>query len=712
MRVFLYCLFYLISYILFIYIYSSDNSNMSIPPIANKILHSNKVHDGILRDDYAWLRDPKWPIVENETIIKYLTEENNYYDSFFSDVTQEREKIFDELKGRIKLDDQSLYIKKDNYYYYTRVESDKEYQIYCRKLGSPNASEEILLDVNELAKGQKFTKIAAFSISPDHTMLAYSVDFSGDERYTVRVLNLKAKEYLVDKIENTIANIVWHEQLKGFFYTPIDENWRYNKVLFHYIGSDSKQDKLVLHEQDPLYSVHVSKSSSKEYIFLNIEGHNTNEVYAFSMEDHSFEPLLFRSKQEEIYYNVDHNNKYFYIRTNLGAKNFKIVRASLSDFQDSTKWLDLITRENDLYLTDFDLSRNYLILNYKKLGLDTIQIFKIDNGDCKVINFPDQAFTASAGQYNFEDNDIRVSYSSFSRPNTIYQYDFATNELSVLKVQEIPSGHHLEDYTVERTWADNKGVAIPISLVYKKSLFRKDGSNSLYLLGYGAYGISIPAVFRNSVISLIDRGFVFAIAHIRGGDDLGQDWYESAKFLNKNNTFEDFIAATKHLIEEKYTSKDNIAICGGSAGGLLIGNVINNRPDLYKAAIAHVPFVDALNTMLDESLPLTPGEFKEWGNPKEKEYFDYIKSYDPYTNVKAQNYPALLVTAGLSDPRVGYWEAAKWVAKLRATKLDDNVIVFQTNMDAGHKGASGRFDYLKEVADEIIFILKIFGKLN
>ena len=349
-----------------------------------------------------------------------------------------------------------------------------------------------------------------------------------------------------------------------------------------------------------------------------------------------------------------------------------------------------------------------MIINYRDQGLPVIKIKHLKEQDEKIIHFPDAAFTASAMSTNFDEDDIRVNYSSLARPNTTYSYDFNSDQLSILKVQEIPSGFNPEEYMVERIFADNEGVKVPITLLYKKSLFNKDGKNPLYLYGYGSYGISIPVSFRNTAISLVNRGFVYALAHIRGGDDLGHDWYKAAKFLNKKRTFDDFIASAKQLIKEKYTSQGNIAICGGSAVGMLIGAVINKQPELFKAALAHVPFVDVLNTMLDEELPLTPGEFKEWGNPKELEYFSYNKSYSPYDNVKAQNYPSLFITAGVSDPRVGYWEAAKWVAKIRATKLDDNILLLKTNMDSGHKGSSGRFDYLKEAADDIIFIFRVF----
>lgn len=382
----------------------------------------------------------------------------------------------------------------------------------------------------------------------------------------------------------------------------------------------------------------------------------------------------------------------------------------VNNFQDAA-WENYIA-ESKQYLAGYDVSNDYLTLNYRDCGLPVIKVKHFDSGLEKHIKFPDQSFSASGSVANFVENDLRIAYSSLARPATAFSYDFANNKLSILKTQKIPSGFNPDEYMVERVLATSSdGTEVPISLLYKKSLFKKDGSNRLYLYGYGSYGIAVPPTFRNTAISLVNRGFVYAIAHIRGGDDLGHDWYEAAKFLTKKRTFEDFIASAEYLIAQQYTAKGNITICGGSAGGLLIGAVLNEKPELFKAAIAHVPFVDMLNTMLDESLPLTPGEFKEWGNPKDKKYFEYILSYSPYENIKSQKYPALMVTAGLSDPRVGYWEAAKWVARLRERKTDSNKIIFKTNMEAGHRGASGRFDYLKEEADDLLFILFSYGSL-
>ncbi|MCC8399333.1 MAG: S9 family peptidase [Rickettsia endosymbiont of Platyusa sonomae] len=678
-------------------------------PIADKIDYSFLLHGQKITDEYNWLRDIEWPNVSDKKIIEYLQAENKYSEQFFEPLQKEKDKIFEELKGRIKLADQSTYVKKDNYYYYTRTEENTEYPIYCRKMGSMDAPEEIILDINVIAKDNKFTDLGLASISPDHTLLAYSVDFTGDEKYTIKVYNLKTKEYLPDEIHNVSRNIIWHEYLKGFFYMPINENFRHDKLMFHSLGDITSNDKLVYQITDSLYQLNVSKSSSRQYIFVDVSGHNENETYAIEMSDHSFQPKLIRPLKGGVFYDVEHNGDNFYINTNEGAKNFRIVLVNVRNFRNDLWENNYIPEDPTRYLASFNITNNYLIVNYRDQGLPVIKIKHLKEQNEKIIHFPDAAFTASALSTNFDEDDIRVNYSSLARPNTTYSYDFNSEQLSILKVQEIPSGFNPEEYMVERIFADNDGVKVPITLLYKKSLFNKDGKNPLYLYGYGSYGISIPVSFRNTAISLVDRGFVYALAHIRGGDDLGLDWYQAAKFLNKKRTFDDFIVSAKQLIKEKYTSQGNIVICGGSAGGMLIGAVINEQPELFKAALAHVPFVDVLNTMLDEELPLTPSEFKEWGNPKELDYFNYIKSYSPYDNIKAQNYPSLFITAGISDPRVGYWEAAKWAAKIRATKTDNNILLLKTNMDSGHKGSSGRFDYLKEAADEIIFIFRAFG---
>ncbi|AXU06329.1 prolyl oligopeptidase family serine peptidase [Rickettsia japonica] len=723
------------------------------PPITDKQNYSFEVHEATINDDYHWLRDPKWPNVEDSKILDYLKAENQYTENFFADLQNDKEKIFEELKGRVKLDDESVYVKNKDYYYYHRVEENKNYPIYCRKHNNMDSAEEVILDVNLLAPNSGFTDVATVAMSPDHNLMAYSVNFTGNEQYNIKIYNLKEQKYLPDELGNVQLNldrfrqdefqekpaertnvrehrrmpqnslvssdrdlavaptIIWHEHLNGFFYITINENQRWNKVMFHRLGEEVTQDKLIFKVKNPLHFISCKKSASHEYIFINSGDHNENEIYVISMQDDSFTPKLVRAAENKIFYEIEYNGDYFYIKTNYKAKNFHVIKLPVNNFENTSwdDWDDIyIKEEQDKYLKSFNVTNNYLILNYRDQGLPLIKIKRFKDLQENTIHFPDESFQASSFSTNFEEDDIRIDYSSLARPNTTYSYDFNSDKLTILKSHEIPSGFNPEEYKVERIFADNEDVKVPITLFYKKSLFKKDGSNPLYLMGYGAYGIAMPVNFRNTAVTLADRGFIYAVAHIRGGDDLGHDWYEAAKFLTKKRTFEDFIACSRTLINEQYTSNNNIVIMGGSAGGMLIGYILNEKPEIYRAAIAHVPFVDVLSTMLDESLPLTLLEYNEWGNPKEKEYFEYIKSYSPYDNVKAQNYPALFVTCGISDPRVGYWEPAKWVAKLRALKMDNNPLLLKTNMDTGHKGSAGRFDYLKEIADELVFIFKVF----
>jgi len=617
------------------------------PPVAKKIIHEFTIHNKTIVDEYNWLRDKNWPSgVEDKNIIDYLNQENSYADEvFFSKNKELKNKLFEELKSRIKLTDQSLYIKKGNYFYYTKTLELKDYPIFCRKYESISAPEEIYLDQNEIAKGKKFASISTISISEDNKLLAYGVDFNGSESYTIKILNLETKKYLSDEIPNTSNNIVWDSRGNGFFYTPLDQNLRHNKVFYHKLGDKRENDILIFEEQDNTYHVSISKSSSKRFLFV-------------------------------------------------GKRH----------------WRKFIDQDKVMFLSGIDVTKNYIILNYIKNGLPFIQIAKISNVNTKnTLNFDDESYEGSAYSVNYHDDEIRINYSSLKKPDTTYSYDYLNNKLTTLKTKEIPSGFNSDEYDVKRLFASYMDVKVPITLVYKKSLFKNDGSNFLYIMGYGSYGISMPVGFRSNIVSLLDRGIVFAIAHIRGGKDLGYDWYKGGKFLKKKNTFEDFIACTEYLVKEKYTSKGKIAAIGGSAGGMLMGYIANKRPDLYKGIIAHVPFVDVLNTMLDATLPLTPGEYNEWGNPEEsKRFFDYIRTYSPYDNVKNQIYPNMFVTTGVSDPRVGYFEAAKWVAKIRNRKTDDNLIIFKTNMDSGHKGSSGRFEYLKEIADDYVFLMNIF----
>jgi oligopeptidase B len=663
-------------------------------------------HQEELVDKYQWMRDKDWPKVNNEKILSFLKEENKITENFFAKLENLRNEIYEEIVARIKEDDESYPVKKDNFLYYTRSEKGKNHTIYCRKLNEAGAKEEILLDGNELSKDSPAFAMSAFKVNYSHDLLAYSVDLLGEEQYIIHIKDLKNNVNLADKIDGTIGNIVWHKKIPGFFYTKLESNWRTKKVYFHKLGESQDKDLLVYIEKDDSFSVGFSSSSDSKYLFISTSSSNENEVFMLDItNENDFTPQLLLPRKNDQQYDIDHKNNEFYISINDNGKNFRLVKLDINDINNKSKWTEIIAHNELEYLVDFDLSEKFLVVDKRINGLSQIMIFD-NEGKQKNIVFPEELYSVSVGYPTYESDLLSVSYSSLTKPATLYEYDWETEKLITRKTQEIPSGYDSELYKSERKFATSKdGTKIPISLVYKKSLFSKDGQNPLYLYGYGSYGISIDPAFRSSIISLLDRGFVFAIAHIRGGDDLGYKWYDSAKFLNKKITFEDFISSAEYVINDKYTSADRLSIVGGSAGGMLVGNVINQRPELFKAAVALVPFVDVLNTMLDDTLPLTPGEYKEWGNPKEKQYYDYIKSYCPYQNVTKQNYPALFITAGLNDPRVGYWEPAKWVAKLKELNISNNVILLETEMTTGHKGMSGRYDSIKEIAKIYSFII-------
>lgn len=674
-------------------------------------------------DKYDWLRDKSWPKVTDKKILDHLNQENDNVNNFFNNHSEHIDDLFNELKNRINVSDTSSYVKKDNYVYYTRTEKDKQYPIFCRKniqniktitnefVTEDLNLEEIILDQNLLAEGKKFCKIASVSISPNHRYLAYCIDEKGDEHYTIKVIDLKNNSYLEDKIKNVAGNLVWHEKILGFFYSSLNNSWQADKIKFHNLYSNIEDDKLIFHEEDNEFQVSVEKSPSKEYIFLNVSGHESNEYYFIHKDEVNFIPKLVAKRKSEFLYEVEHHEKYFYILSNKDSNNFSISRTKL-DNTNIEDWKTYIPA-NEKFLNSFDITKNYLILNYRYEALPVIEIIRFnDMKKNSITNFVkfDEVYSASAFSTNFEEDDIRISYSSLTTPDIIFSKTFDDENLQILKKLNINHECNSEDYTVKRIWAKNGDVRVPITIFFKNNLL-KLGHNPLYLTGYGSYGIKFPVSFRANILSLVDRGFIYAIAHIRGGSELGHDWYLNAKFLNKKNTFNDFIACSKELINKGYASQDKIAITGGSAGGLLIGYVINNNPELYKCAISHVPFVDVVNTMLDNSLPLTPGEYNEWGNPKDQKILDYMKSYSPYDNIKAINYPHVFATASIHDIRVGYWEAAKWIEKIRELKTNNNLTLLKTKMSSGHSGASGKFDYLKEIAEEYMFIMIMFGMI-
>ncbi len=666
-----------------------------------------KIHDTVLVDDYAWMRDVKWPLVESEEVLSHLQEENRFASAYLDQYAEQRAKVLAELKSRIMQTHQTPYTRHKEYYYYSRFVAGQEHGIFCRKHGSEEGIEEVILDVNNLAKGQKFTSVGVISMSSDNRYCAYSLDHKGDEYYTVHVLDLSdGGKILVDTIDCVTGPIVWHEKLCGFFYSKLNSQWIPDKVFFHTIGTASSLDKLIYEELDKKFTVRPAASASNEYVFLSVHGHNSCEFLAIKQD--SMVPLVVLPRKAGVMYDAEHHGDFFYVRINDSGPNFRLSKLPVADLGSGFELQNYIDEESSLYLESFDVTQNYMILNYINKGVPLIRVKSMVDSSVKNLTFPEVAYSGSGYGSNFEDDDIRVHYSSLACPGIVFRYNFFDETLSVLKKNEFP-GFDSSKYCVQRVEAENGDVKIPITIFFNKD-FQINSESPLYITGYGSYGFSMPACFSNSAVSLVDRGLIFAIAHVRGGDELGYKWYESGKFLHKKNTFDDFIACTEHLVKLGYGKAGNVAIRGGSAGGMLLGAVINKRPDLYKCAVLHVPFVDVLNTMLDSSLPLTTGEYEEWGNPNLKEYFEYIGSYCPYLNITKQQYPNIFATAGLSDVRVGYWEAAKWVAKIREFNTGDSKVILKTDMSSGHAGASGRFKALEESADSLIFILSIMQK--
>lgn len=700
-------------------------TSSELPPVAKKIPHVTKVHDQELIDNYHWMRDYNWPKVKDKEVLEYLKAENKYAEDFFSRYSSTIQMIYRELLGRVKLADKSVPVRDKNYYYYSVTHEDSDYAIHMRRRDEKNAEEVVIFDENKESQNHNYFRVGAMSISPDENLMVYAIDTTGDEHFNVKIKNLSTNEILTDSLKNVLGDIVWNETGEGFYYQEVDNNWRPNKLYYHKLGTDQKLDKLIYQELDDTFRIGISKTSDYKYIAVEVSSSDSSEVRYIKSDDLFHKLEMFIPRREGHLCSIDHFNGHFYIHTNDTGRNFRLVRISdeesafdnsngkrvYMDLKDSE---ELIPHSDDVYLTDFNLYDNHIVIETREMGLAKINVMDYNMQNRHPIEYPEDAYTASVVYSCNDDDGMMFHYSSMVSPSSILKYNFADKSIKTLKVQEIPSGYNKAEYMSERifiTSREDADVKIPVSLVYKKDLFKKDGSNPLFLHSYGSYGISIAPDFSSGIISLLDRGFVYAIAHIRGGDDLGFSWYEDAKFLHKRRTFNDFIDVADGLVASKYTSSGDIAIAGGSAGGMLMGVAINERPDLFKAVIADVPFVDVLNTMLDSSLPLTPGEFKEWGNPQEIEYFNYIKSYSPYENVGEKNYPSMYVLAGLNDPRVTYWEPSKWVAKLRDMKKDDNLLILETDMETGHGGKSARFERFEKSARKFAFILSVFGKL-
>ncbi len=675
------------------------------PPMAKEVAKKLEKHGHVRIDNYYWLNER-----ENSEVIEYLKAENAYTDTVMSHTKELEQILFEEIKGRIKQTDMSVPYKLDDYYYYTRYEEGQEYPIHCRKKDTLEGDEKIMLDVNVLAEGHEFFMVRRTRVSFNQDILAYTVDAVGRRKYTVYFKNLTTGETLEDKIVDVTSNIAWANDNKTLFYTKQDPNTlRSYQIYSHVLGTDPAQDKLVYEEKDETFSCYVFRTKSKEYMMI-ASYQTLSSEYRYLEADHpdgEFKVFLPRERDHE--YSVDHYKDHFYIRTNYEAKNFRLAKTPI-DKTGKEHWQEVIPHRLDVLFEGFEIFKDFLVLSEREGGLIQFRIIPWDGSGEFYLDFGEPAYLAYFSRNpEFDTQLLRYGYTSMTTPNSIYDYDMVTREKTLLKQQEVLGGFVADHYTTERLHAPARdGIRVPISIVYRKGI-KKNGRNPLLLYGYGSYGYSMDATFSSSRLSLLDRGFIYAIAHVRGGEELGRQWYEDGKLLKKKNTFTDFIDCAEFLIQEKYTCREKLFAMGGSAGGLLMGAIINMRPDLFEGVVAQVPFVDVVTTMLDESIPLTTSEYDEWGNPNDKEYYDYILSYSPYDNVVEKDYPNLLVTTGLHDSQVQYWEPAKWVAKLRAKKTDNNRLLLKTTMEAGHGGRTGRFKRLKEIAFEYTFLLDTAG---
>lgn len=674
------------------------------PPIAPKIPEILKKHGDVRIDNYYWLNDKN-----NPDVVKYLEAENSYFKTQTKHTEAFQEDLFKEMKARIKEEDESVPYKKNGYIYTTKFEKGKQYPLYYRQKDQKNTSKELLLDVNKMAEGQEYYSLKGLSVSLDNRYLVFAVDTVSRRQYTLFIKDLKTGKILEDKIENTTGNAVWANDNKTLFYTKKDpETLRSYCVKRHLLNTAVLNDLIVYEEKDDTFDVFVGKTKSDKYLFIGSSSTLTSEFRFVEANFPENEFKLFSKRQRGLEYSIAHFNDKFYIITNKdSATNFKIMCTDVSE-TESSKWRDLINHREGVLLEDFSIFKDYFVLEERQEGLLKIRIKSWDNSFDYYLPFTEETYTVYVA-YNpeFDTPLVRYVYQSLTTPSTVIDYNVITHSKKIVKEQEVLGTFNKDDYTSQRIWAPTRDAKkVPVSLVYRKDTVLSD-KTPLLLYAYGSYGHTIDDTFSTVRLSLLDRGFVYAVAHVRGSQYLGRDWYEDGKLLHKKNTFFDFIDAAKHLIKNNYTSPKHLYAEGGSAGGLLMGAVINYNPELFKGVIAAVPFVDVLTTMLDTSIPLTTGEFDEWGNPEEKEYYDYIKSYSPYDNVKSQEYPNLLITTGLHDSQVQYFEPAKWVALLRVLKTNKNKLLFFINMTVGHGGASGRFDSLKELARDYSFLLDL-----
>ncbi len=678
-------------------------------PQAKKIKNILEIHGDKRIDHYFWMNDR-----ENPEVIKYLEEENAYEETMMKETEAFQEDLYEEMKARYKKDDESLPYFFNEYWYIVRYEEGKEYPIFCRRFQTMENPEEIILDVNILAEGQEFFEVANVAVSPSNELASFSEDNVGRRIYSLNFKNLKTGEILSDKIENTTGKAVWANDNEHVFYIRKDESLRAYKVYRHKLGTNPAEDVLIFHEEDETFDVTVFKTKSLEYIFLASSSTISDEHHFIPADNVFAEWKVIQPRIDDLEYSVEHYKDEFYIITNADyATNFKIVKTKIENC-GMENWVDVIPHRAEVLLEGFEIFRDYLVLEEREEGLLQIKIINEKNGETYDLPFSDPTYTAYIGlNLEFNTEILRYGYTSLTVPSSTFEYNMKDKTTKLLKQQEVLGGKFLpENYISERIWANSRDgeVKIPISLVYHKDT-KKTAETPVLLYGYGSYGHTVDASFSNVRLSILDRGFIYAIAHIRGGEYLGREWYEDGKMLFKKNTFSDFIDAGKYLIKENYTSSKHLYAMGGSAGGLLVGAVVNYEPQLFNGIVAQVPFVDVVTTMLDETIPLTTGEYDEWGNPNDEEYYHYMKDYSPYDNVEAKDYPNMLITTGFHDSQVQYWEPAKWVAKLRELKTDNNLLLFKTDMSSGHGGASGRFESLKEDALEYAFLLKLENKI-
>ena len=677
------------------------------PPIAKKVSKSLEKHNDVRVDNYFWMNNR-----EDKEVIDHLNSENTYTKSVLKHTEAFQKDLFEEMKGRIKEDDSSVPYKLNGYWYITRYENGKDYPIYTRREDTLNATEEIIFDCNEMAKGHAYFKLGGISISPDNTMASFSIDTVSRRQYTLHIKNLKTGEIFSDKVENTTGSATWANDNKTLFYTKKDEvTLRSDKVYKHKLNTEASLDVLVYNEVDDTFNAFVYKTKSKKYIVIGLSSTLTSEYRILNADTPDEEFKIFNERERALEYSIAHYNDSFYIITNKDeATNFKLQKTPESN-TTKENWNDVLPHRKAVLLEDIEIFNDYLVVSERENGLNKIRIMSWNGNEDYYLPFDNETYTANLGNNpDFNSNELRYVYNSLTTPSSVIDYNFKTKAKTIKKEQAVLGGKFNKDnYESKRIWATARdGEKVPMSIIYKKGI-ALDGNNPVLQYSYGSYGSTIDPYFSTIRLSLLDRGFIYVIAHIRGGEYLGREWYENGKLLSKMNTFTDFIDCSKFLIEKKYTSPEHLYAMGGSAGGLLMGVVINLNAELYNGVIAAVPFVDVVTTMLDNTIPLTTGEYDEWGNPNHKNYYDYMKSYSPYDNVTTKNYPHLLITTGLHDSQVQYFEPAKWVAKLRELKTDSNKLLFNIDMKAGHGGASGRFESLKEVALEYAFLLDLEG---